>query len=119
MQKFADCNSCLQNSVGQNQNNQPTNFLYFALDSSIQFSALGSAPLSVIASITSPPSEVPVFLNLPKVSLSAKFLSIAFSFPRKRLQTTMEKITDKIAALPPNANYFSLEFFPPKTQMVG
>ncbi|KAL3418027.1 methylenetetrahydrofolate reductase [Phlyctema vagabunda] len=29
----------------------------------------------------------------------------------------MEKITDKIAALPPNANYFSLEFFPPKTSM--
>ncbi|KAL4972104.1 methylenetetrahydrofolate reductase-domain-containing protein [Aspergillus desertorum] len=29
----------------------------------------------------------------------------------------MEKITDKIAALPPGANYFSLEFFPPKTQM--
>jgi hypothetical protein len=31
----------------------------------------------------------------------------------------MEKITDKIAALPPDSNYFSLEFFPPKTQMVG
>lgn len=29
----------------------------------------------------------------------------------------MEKITDKIAALPPNSNYFSLEFFPPKTDM--
>ncbi|KAB8076006.1 methylenetetrahydrofolate reductase-domain-containing protein [Aspergillus leporis] len=29
----------------------------------------------------------------------------------------MERITDKIAALPPDANYFSLEFFPPKTQM--
>ncbi|KAL4991677.1 methylenetetrahydrofolate reductase-domain-containing protein [Aspergillus falconensis] len=29
----------------------------------------------------------------------------------------MEKITDKIAALPAGANYFSLEFFPPKTQM--
>jgi methylenetetrahydrofolate reductase (NADPH) len=29
----------------------------------------------------------------------------------------MEKITDKIAALPPDENYFSLEFFPPKTQM--
>lgn len=29
----------------------------------------------------------------------------------------MEKITNKIAALPPGANYFSLEFFPPKTQM--
>ena len=28
----------------------------------------------------------------------------------------MDKITDKIAALPPNSNYFSLEFFPPKTQ---
>ncbi|MCJ1394132.1 hypothetical protein MMC18_007010 [Xylographa bjoerkii] len=28
---------------------------------------------------------------------------------------TVEKITDKIAALPPHANYFSLEFFPPKT----
>lgn len=31
----------------------------------------------------------------------------------------MEKLTDKIAALPPNSSYFSLEFFPPKTQMVG
>ncbi|KAG7136236.1 Methylenetetrahydrofolate reductase 2 like protein [Verticillium longisporum] len=29
----------------------------------------------------------------------------------------MDKITDKIAALPANANYFSLEFFPPKTAM--
>lgn len=29
----------------------------------------------------------------------------------------MEKITDKIAALPADANYFSLEFFPPKTAM--
>ena len=31
----------------------------------------------------------------------------------------MEKIGEKIAALRPDANYFSLEFFPPKTQMVG
>ncbi|POS84555.1 hypothetical protein EPUL_002904 [Erysiphe pulchra] len=29
----------------------------------------------------------------------------------------MEKITDKIAALPHGSNYFSLEFFPPKTSM--
>ncbi|KAG9236715.1 methylenetetrahydrofolate reductase-domain-containing protein [Amylocarpus encephaloides] len=29
----------------------------------------------------------------------------------------MEKITEKIAALPPDSNYFSLEFFPPKTTM--
>ncbi|MCJ1385408.1 hypothetical protein MMC17_008531 [Xylographa soralifera] len=29
----------------------------------------------------------------------------------------MEKITDKIAALPPHGTYFSLEFFPPKTDM--
>ncbi|KAJ5908577.1 Methylenetetrahydrofolate reductase 2 [Penicillium taxi] len=29
----------------------------------------------------------------------------------------MEKITEKIAALPPDSNYFSLEFFPPKTRM--
>ncbi|TAQ86434.1 hypothetical protein B7494_g5242 [Chlorociboria aeruginascens] len=29
----------------------------------------------------------------------------------------MEKITDKIAALQPHSNYFSLEFFPPKTAM--
>ncbi|KAF3770809.1 MTHFR-domain-containing protein [Cryphonectria parasitica EP155] len=29
----------------------------------------------------------------------------------------MDKITDKIAALPPDASYFSLEFFPPKTAM--
>ena len=31
----------------------------------------------------------------------------------------MEKLTDKIRALPPNANYFSLEFFPPKTEIVS
>lgn len=30
----------------------------------------------------------------------------------------MEKITDKIAAVPNDGNYFSLEFFPPKTEMV-
>ncbi|KAI1098099.1 MTHFR-domain-containing protein [Jackrogersella minutella] len=29
----------------------------------------------------------------------------------------MEKITDKIAALPADSSYFSLEFFPPKTAM--
>jgi methylenetetrahydrofolate reductase (NADPH) len=29
----------------------------------------------------------------------------------------MEKITSKIAALPPGSTYFSLEFFPPKTSM--
>jgi len=29
----------------------------------------------------------------------------------------MERITDRIAALPADANYFSLEFFPPKTAM--
>src|ERR1700710_2783472 len=29
----------------------------------------------------------------------------------------MEKITSKIAALPPHSTYFSLEFFPPKTSM--
>jgi len=30
---------------------------------------------------------------------------------------TMEKITTKIASLPPGTSYFSLEFFPPKTTM--
>lgn len=29
----------------------------------------------------------------------------------------MNKITDKIAALPPDASFFSLEFFPPKTRI--
>ena len=28
----------------------------------------------------------------------------------------MDKLTDKVAALPKDSNYFSLEFFPPKTQ---
>ncbi|KAK0851977.1 methylenetetrahydrofolate reductase 1 [Friedmanniomyces endolithicus] len=28
----------------------------------------------------------------------------------------MDKITEKLAALPPDSHYFSLEFFPPKTQ---
>ena len=31
----------------------------------------------------------------------------------------MEKISDKIAALPQDGTYFSLEFFPPKTQQVS
>lgn len=31
----------------------------------------------------------------------------------------MEKIVDKVNALPDGANYFSLEFFPPKTDMVS
>jgi len=30
----------------------------------------------------------------------------------------MERITDKIAALPEGGSFFSLEFFPPKTQQV-
>lgn len=30
----------------------------------------------------------------------------------------MTKITDKIAALEPGQNFHSLEFFPPKTDMV-
>lgn len=30
----------------------------------------------------------------------------------------IDKITDKIAALPHDATFFSLEFFPPKTQIV-
>jgi len=30
----------------------------------------------------------------------------------------MQKVTDKIAALPPGDVYHSLEFFPPKTEMV-
>ncbi|KAJ9148410.1 Methylenetetrahydrofolate reductase [Pleurostoma richardsiae] len=29
----------------------------------------------------------------------------------------MDKITDKVAAMPPDATFFSLEFFPPKTAM--
>jgi len=37
----------------------------------------------------------------------------------KRIVCNMDKITDKIAALPSNGNYFSLEFFPPKTDMVS
>ncbi|KAK5662990.1 hypothetical protein OQA88_6404 [Cercophora sp. LCS_1] len=32
-------------------------------------------------------------------------------------ESAMERITDKIAALPADANYLSLEFFPPKTAM--
>ena len=31
----------------------------------------------------------------------------------------MDKITEKINALPQDANYFSLEFFPPKTEIVS
>lgn len=31
----------------------------------------------------------------------------------------MEKITEKIAVLPQDANFFSLEFFPPKTRIVS
>ena len=31
----------------------------------------------------------------------------------------MQKLTSKIAGIPEDGTYFSLEFFPPKTQMVG
>jgi methylenetetrahydrofolate reductase (NADPH) len=45
----------------------------------------------------------------------------ARTFPRPTVtpienSNNMDKITDKIANLPADANYFSLEFFPPKTQ---
>jgi hypothetical protein len=30
----------------------------------------------------------------------------------------MEKVSNKIAALAPDAHFFSLEYFPPKTQAV-
>lgn len=38
------------------------------------------------------------------------------AYHRSSCTATMDKITDKIAALPPGSDYFSLEFFPPKTQ---
>ena len=41
---------------------------------------------------------------------------VSYSRMEKLTDKIAEKLTDKIAALPPNANYFSLEFFPPKTQ---
>lgn len=51
----------------------------------------------------------------PSLFLLLKPTPIAFQTP-----IAMEKkLTEKIAALPPDANYFSLEFFPPKTRMVG
>lgn len=56
---------------------------------------------------------------LAQVLLHQLQRSPLFFSPQRRSSGQMEKITDKIAALPPNENYFSLEFFPPKTQMVG
>lgn len=53
---------------------------------------------------------VPIY-TLPSINPSQS--------PAQQTPEKMEKITDKIAALPPHAKYFSLEFFPPKTQMVG
>ena len=50
--------------------------------------------------------------HLPSVPLQQSLLVLG-------TRPNMEKITHKIAALPPDSNYFSLEFFPPKTQMVG
>jgi methylenetetrahydrofolate reductase (NADPH) len=46
--------------------------------------------------------SLPSFLQLPPEALK---------------DHAMDKITDKIAALPADSNYFSLEFFPPKTAM--
>lgn len=42
---------------------------------------------------------------------------LQFHHPRPDSHASMDKITDKIAALPPDATYISLEFFPPKTAM--
>jgi methylenetetrahydrofolate reductase (NADPH) len=56
----------------------------------------------------------PVHLG-PSLFLLPKPIPIAF----KTAIAMEKKLTEKIAALPPDANYFSLEFFPPKTRMVG
>src|SRR6202021_2876804 len=44
-------------------------------------------------------------------------LLVASNIASTNSSARMEKITDKIAALPANSKYFSLEFFPPKTAM--
>lgn len=65
------------------------------------------------ADIISPANRFTISTHL----LSSFFLHLSLL---STLHSTMEKkITEKIAALPPDANYFSLEFFPPKTRMVG
>jgi hypothetical protein len=59
------------------------------------------------------------FLSIHEWSTSANF-TLLIPLPLLSTSFAMEKkITEKIAALPPDANYFSLEFFPPKTRMVG
>lgn len=58
------------------------------------------------------------FLRTPVPSFYLLFVLTTLFFATTQF-LNMEKITEKIAALPPDANYFSLEFFPPKTQMVG
>eukprot|EP00136_Aspergillus_niger_P003881 XP_001393897.2 methylenetetrahydrofolate reductase [Aspergillus niger CBS 513.88] len=61
-----------------------------------------------------PPSFTPSFLAFHSLSSVRHRVAVSAAAETGLI---MEKITDKIAALPPDANYFSLEFFPPKTKM--
>jgi methylenetetrahydrofolate reductase (NADPH) len=74
-----------------------------------------------IDSSNAPPESTPLHLSLGfLVSRSTSTLVHAIIASKSSIAINtieMEKITDKIAALPPGSNYFSLEFFPPKTTM--
>lgn len=79
---------------------------------------MGMFPFPLIGgSVKLRPKPFPPRWISPQSSLFNYHLSRNFAGTDSGIK--MEKITDKIAALPPDANYFSLEFFPPKTQMVG
>nr|POE87405.1 methylenetetrahydrofolate reductase 1 [Quercus suber] len=54
-----------------------------------------------------------LLLQCPGFAAPPTLVDIAFDLSRIAI---MDKLTDKIAALPADASYFSLEFFPPKTQ---
>ena len=54
-----------------------------------------------------------------KLSYSSCESTSELSSKTGELAENMDKIPAKINALPPDANYFSLEFFPPKTEIVS
>ena len=88
-----------------------------AMGSAVRHGAFSGGSIGGRKSCSSPPpSFTPSFLALHSLSSVRHRVAVSAAAETGLI---MEKITDKIAALPPDANYFSLEFFPPKTKMVG
>jgi hypothetical protein len=75
------------------------------------------APLQVLSLASFPRHNKDILFSPQSLSPLPTFCRLSIPPNHLREHQAMEKITTKIAALPPGTPYFSLEFFPPKTPM--